>query len=666
MRFGVCYYPEHWPPERWTTDARLMRESGITIVRIAEFAWSLMEPEEGTYNWTWLDNAITTLANEGLQVMLGTPTATPPAWLTRTHPDILRVDKSTIQRNHGSRRHYCPNSPTYRLYSRRIVTAMAERYGQDKRITVWQIDNEFGGGRTARCYCSDCAQAFRLWLQQRYQTIDNLNDSWGNIFWSQIYQDWSQIEPPSDDIDKKNPSHELDYFRFASDSMVAYQQEQFDIIRQLAPNRRITTNLMGLYLDLDQFDLATPLDYVTWDNYPTGNPDRWRQLMYPPGRDTSANPPIYSYDVGDPMIQGMAHALTYGLKNAPFGIMEQQCGHINWGDVNPGIRPEIIRLWVWQAVAEGAEELLFFRWRATLFAHEQYHSGLLGHDARPQAGFAAFQTLQAEYDQLAQIVAQPVTADVALIFNYDDLWALQLQPHRRDFHYLRHLFLYYEALRQDGTSVTIVSPDADLSPFKLVIAPSAHLATAELSQKFQTYVETGGTLVFGVRSGFKTDSNLVTDTPLPGHLHHLVGATVTHWQTLPNGIEWPLAESTTNQDTLHMSGSASYWVEHLDPTSATSLLQYQSGETAITVNEVGQGHVYYVGFYPTPDQAHHLITHWLDTLNAPYIGTLPPGIFYYKRGPYHLFLNFTDNEHTILLPEAKMTVPPRDILITKE
>ncbi len=289
MNFGICYYPEQWPENQWELDARLMREAGLEIVRIAEFAWHKMEPAEGRFEWAWLDRAIAILTGAGLKLILGTPTATPPAWLTRTYPEVLRVDSSGRGRDHGTRRHICLNNPTYRQHSGRIVQAMAERYGHHPELIGWQVDNEFGGGGTSRCYCSACAVAFRGWLKVRYGTIEALNEAWGTVFWSQTYDDWTQIRPPSDHIDKPNPSHVLDYYRFSSDSVVSYQQEQIEVLRSLSPDRFITHNFMGLFRDLNQFDLARPLDFITWDNYPTGNTARWRGQLGGTLRGTQGN-----------------------------------------------------------------------------------------------------------------------------------------------------------------------------------------------------------------------------------------------------------------------------------------------------------------------------------------------------------------------------------------
>lgn len=672
MKFGVCYYPEHWPEARWAEDARLMGELGLKIIRLAEFAWAKMEPEPGVYEWDWLDRAIALFAEAGMDVILGTPTCTPPAWLTRQHPEILRVDANGRSRNHGTRRHYCPNSPTYRTFSCQIVTQMAQRYGQDARVVGWQIDNEFGGGKTARCYCPDCAAEFQSWLQARYGTVEALNEAWGTIFWSQTYGNWWQIMPPGDDVNYKNPSHVLDFYRFSSDSYVSYQQEQIDLLRQLAPGRFVTHNFMGLYQDLDQFDLAQSLDFITWDNYPTGNPDRWRQILYPPGSDTRQNDPVYAYDVGEPIVQSMSHALMRGLKQRPFWIMEQQCGHINWGAVNPGIRPGTPRLWVWHAVAEGADHIVYFRWRATLLAQEQYHSGLLGHDGRPDVGFGDQQTLLGELDQLSQLSAAPLDAPVAILFSFDDLWALQLQPHRHDFHYLRHLYAFYHACLRLGIGVDLVPDTADLSRYKLVIAPTAHLTDAALAQRLHNYASGGGTLLLGVRAGFKTPSNRVTDQPLPGALRDLAGVTITSWQSLPPGQAVPFRSGIAG-----FAGEASYWVETLGVETAVPLVTYEferpdrfaanlSGleqPTALAENRVDRGRVLTLGFYPTPAQARALLQHLASQLTIASLPDLPAGVLAYQRGDIHLLLNFTDAPQTVTVGTASHTLPPRDLLL---
>ena len=536
---------------------------------------------------------------------------------------------------------------------------MVERYANHLDIIGWQTDNEIGGGRTGRCYCDDCSAGFQKWLKAKYGSLDALNDAWGNIFWSQSYSAWDQIRTPSDHIDKKNPSHELDYFRFASDTFVDFQKEQINIIRELAPHHFVTHNFMGLYQDLDQYDLAADLDFATWDNYPTGNPERWRQLMYPPGMSTDSNDPVYAFDIGDPIITGMAHALTRALKDKPFWIMEQQCGQINWGKVNQWIRPGTTRLWSWHALMEGADTIVYFRWRPTIFAHEQYHSGVLKQDGTPDFGYYEHLKLAQEKELLDELTDQPFTADVAIVFDFNDLWALQLQPHRKDYHYLRHLYVYYHALNRMGIPVNLVSPNADLSPYKLVIAPTAHLAGEETAVYLTTYVQNGGTLLMGVRSGFKTPTNLVTTKPLPGELRELIGADVTSWRSLPKEYELPLQTEIPN-----LVGPATYWADTLKPDTATALAEFTTGEgAALTENVVGNGRCLYQGFYPTPEQAEALLTHLTGQLGIESIAKLPHGMLAYKRGPYTVVMNFTDETLEAVVGETAVSVPPRDVLV---
>jgi len=251
--------------------------------------------------------------------------------------------------------------------------------------------------------------------------------------------------------------------------------------------------------------------------------------------------------------------------------MEQQCGPINWGDTNPGIRHATVRLWTWHALAEGAAACIYFRWRPTLFAQEQYHSGLLHHDGRPAAGYQELLALAEERERMAAVAAEPFTAAVAILFSYDDLWALELQPHRAGFHYLRHLYVYYHALQRLGVPVNLVSPAADLTTYKLLLAPTLHMPDQAMTERLSDWVTAGGTLLLGVRSGFKTPTNLVTDRPLPGLLHELAGLTITSWQSLPDGAGIEIETSMPG-----LAGSAGYWVETLQCNVSTTSISPMS------------------------------------------------------------------------------------------
>jgi beta-galactosidase len=669
MKLGVCYYPEHWPQERWPIDARLMRQAGLSLVRIADFAWAVMEPREGEFTWDWLDQAIEVLAAEGLQIVLCTPTASPPPWLCRAYPEILPVDAQGRRRRYGSRRHYCPNSPTYLHHTERIVAAMASRYGNHSAVAGWQIDNEFGCHDTAHCYCEDCAASFRKWLEARYGTIEALNDAWGTIFWSQIYNDWSEIDPPNLTIAEPNPSHMLDYYRFFSDAFVTYQQLQISILRRyISGDQILTTNFMSQFSDLDYYDLASPLDLVTMSSYPTGHAES-RSSLYMP----SSKQPKFAFDVGDPYLTSLNHTLMRGFKSQrPFWIMEQQCGNVNWAEYNTGIRPGTVRLWTWHALASGAEAVLYFRWRAGLYAQEQFHSGLLHHDASPSMGYTDLEAMRAERSLMSEIALAPHEAQIAFLLDYDSLWGIRFQPHHRDFDYMRHLFVYYRALQRLGLPADIVSVDADLSSYKLVVAPTAFLATEQLANSLQVFVEAGGTLLFGVRAGFKTKNNQVSNHPLPGHFRELAGISVWDWHSLPREVSYDLSSSIPG-----LVGPATVWAEALSPDVLNShsadpiltiLAQYTSGPfnsyAALVEHKAGAGRAFYLGWYPNDAQAEALMAHLATQAGVHSLAALPEGLVAFKRGTHLILLNFTDTPlEATTMQGQPILVEPRDVQV---
>ncbi len=662
MKFGVCYYPEHWPAERWPLDAQMMAAAGLDYVRIGEFAWALMEPAEGRFDWAWLDRAIATLAAAGLRIVLGTPTAAPPAWLTHDYPDVLPVDAQGRARNSGTRRHYCPTSPTYRQHSERIVRAMAERYGAHPAVAGWQIDNEFGCHDTVRCYCDQCAAAFRAWLRRKYGTLDALDEAWGAVFWSQTYSRWEEIRLPNLTPTGANPSHLLDYDRFASEATVSYQQLQVDLLRQHTAGQFVTTNVLGDFEEIDYHALARPLDFIAWDSYPTGYAEFLGESLYLPEKPDHA----FAYDVGDPYVTGFCHAKARGFKQAPFWVMEQQCGPINWSRYNTVVRPGTMRLWTWHALAEGAEAVVYFRWRAVRYAFEQYHSGLLHHDTTPATGYRELLAMRDERAEMAAIAAGKPAAEVALLLDYNDVWALQIQPHRQDFSLQRHLFVFYRALVKQGIPVDIVAPDADLGRYKVVVAPSAFLADEALAGRLAVFTQAGGTVLFGVRSGFKTASNVVTDQPLPGVLRGLAGATVSDFGSLPPGIGCALETQLPG-----LGGPAAVWVEALAPEPATAALaEYVdgpfAGSAALTERAVGAGRALYLGWYPTAAQAAAIMAHLAEQAGVVRLADdLPAGVIAARRGPVTLLLNFTDEPQTVRVTGAAVEVGPRDVRVVR-
>ncbi|HYN87504.1 MAG TPA: beta-galactosidase, partial [Ardenticatenaceae bacterium] len=501
--FGVDYYPEHWPEERWPTDARLMQEAGFNVVRLAEFAWSRMEPEEGRFEFAWLDRAIALLAGHGMRVILGTPTASAPPWLMQNHRDIFRVDQSGQRQTYGNRRNYCPNHPTYHDYSRRVVERMAEHYRDNPNVIGWQIDNEFGQGD--RCCCLVCQQCFHDWLRARYGSLDTLNAAWGTVFWSHEYSDWSQIPTPVETGGSPNPGLALDYYRFSSDSYVRYQQMQLDILRAKYPGAFITHNFMGFgFGQLNYYDLAAPLDFVAWDIYP--------RMQWTMAREV------------DPSSAALGHDTMRGLKRQAHWVMEQQAGPGGWEMVSVAPRPGELRLWAYQSIAHGADGIVFFRWRTFRYGTEEYWHGLLDHDGTPSRRYREIK--QMGHELLAhgeRLHGSTVKAEVAILNSYDARWAFQIQANNPGFSYPAHFQDLYRAFFRRNVPIDVVAPTTELAGYKLVLAPALHVVPPEVAANLERFVANGGTLLLTARSGVKDVANAVVNQRLPGPLAAISG-----------------------------------------------------------------------------------------------------------------------------------------------
>ncbi len=641
LYYGCDYYPEHWPQSRWEEDARLMEQAGFNVARIGEFAWTKMEPTEGCYDWQWLDRAIGILADHHLQVVLGTPTAAPPPWLTTDHPEILPRDEVRRVRHAGSRRHYCPSSPVYRDYTRKIVTSLAERYGGDERVIGWQTDNEFGCHDTGRCYCDVCAARFRAWLQERYGTLDALNEAWGSVFWSALYSDWEEIPLPWAAPAEHNPSHVLDFYRFSSDSLRDYQQLQIDILREHAPDQFITHNFMLFHSrEMDGYDLAAPLDFVSWDNY--------------------------HFHGAMPAIVAATHDLRWGMKRRNYWVMEQQVSNVNWAPYNPIFRPGEVGLKVWQSVAHGADGIVYFRWRAATLGAELYHSGLLDHGGRPTRGYAEASEIGQALLTLAPLLQESVPqAEVVLLHDYASRWSLDLQPHNRDLSddeaFRRALMGPYEALWRRNVSVHILPArdngcvSHDISDYKVVVLPALNLLSRVDAERLAAYVEGGGALIATARSGFKDRRGQVPGPP-PGHLADLMGVTVEAFDSLPpervNRVRF--VEGPTGR------APVSLWFEVLTPTVARPLAVYEdecyAGRPAVTIRELGQGQAIYVGVLAGSDFYRLLFDWLLPTADVALPLETPDGVEAVERvgpaGSILFLLNHNSAPATVMLPKG--------------
>ena len=543
---GTCYYPEHWPEEIWAEDARRMADAGITWVRIGEFAWSRLEPEPGKLTFDWLDRAIGTLANAGLKIVLGTPTATPPRWMLTKHPDMLAVDADGRPRGFGSRRHYCFSHDGYLAECRRIVTLLAERYGPDPRIEAWQTDNEYGCHDTTLSYSTAALHAFRDWLGQTYQSPDALNRAWGNVFWSMEYGSFDEIGLPNLTVTEPNPAHVLAFRRFSSDMVTRFNRVQADILRAHT-DAPLIHNYMGRVLEFDHFDVGADLDIASWDSYPIG--------FLSDRLEADADHKAAFVRQGDPDMQAFHHDLYRAVGRGRWWVMEQQPGPVNWAPWNPAPLPGMVRLWTWEAFAHGAEVVSYFRWRQAPFAQEQMHAGLLRPDSAPAPALAEAATVARELESLPETDIAPCA--VALVFDYASAWAWDTQPQGADFDYFRLVFSTYRALRRAGLSVDILPPDtADLSPYRLVLAPGLATLSDSLLAALAGF---GGKAILGPRTNAKT-RELAIPVPLPPNLPGL-DITVAETSSLPPQIEIPVTGG----------GSVRHWLEALEGTAETEI-----------------------------------------------------------------------------------------------
>ena len=524
MKLGVCYYPEHWPAEMWADDARRMTALGITWVRIGEFAWSRIEPEPGRFDWDWLDQAVDVLGAAGLKIVMCTPTATPPKWLVDAHPEMLAVDAEGRVRRFGSRRHYCFSSEAYRGECARITEAVAGRYGRHPAVGAWQTDNEFGCHDTTISYSPNAARGFRTWLSQRYQSVAALNRAWGAVFWSQEYRDFDEVEPPNLTVTEANPSHRLDYNRFASDEVAAFNRVQTEILRRLSPGRDITHNFMGFYTEFDHFAVGRDLDFASWDSYPLGFLE---QFWFPEDQKRRY------LRQGHPDISGFHHDLYRGVGRGRWWVMEQQPGPVNWARYNPAPLSGMVRAWTWEAFAHGAEVVSYFRWRQAPFAQEQMHAGLNRPDNVLDQGGREAGEVAGELAGFPQL-GQNRRADVALVFSYEADWQISIQPHARGFRWLELAFEAYCALRRQGLNVDILPPDADFTGYKLVVAPSLPILQAAT---LDALAGSGAQVVFGPRTGSRTrEGHIPGDLP-PGPLFARLPLRVTRVESLRPGAD---------------------------------------------------------------------------------------------------------------------------------
>ena len=569
LMMGTAWYPEQWPESRWETDLELMQRAHMTVVRVGEFAWSTMEPQEGRFEFGWLDRAIALAAKHNIRVVLGTPTAAPPAWLTQRYPDTLRVEENGVRDEHGNRQQFSFSSPTYRRFAARIAGEMARRYGHNPDVVGWQIDNELA----APSFDGSARGAFHRWLQKKYGTIATLNRSWATAYWSQTYDSFDEVPVHSKN---ENPALLLDWRRFVTDEWIDYMNAEIAVMRpQLAPAQWITTNTMHWFQGFDHYKLHRDLDLAAWDDYvPDGHLD--------------------------PVSNAALHDLVRGYKRQNFWVMETQPAFVNWGPVNVALPKGVTREMAWQAIGHGADAVLYWQWRSAPNGQEEYHGTVLGADGTPVPVYEEIQQLGAEMQAAsASLQGTTVHADVAVLQDYDSHWAIDLQRHSDRYDYKQQITDIYRALKPAGdggaSAIDVVSPLVDLSMYKAVFAPALNVLPKSTAEHLLSYVNDGGLLVVGDRSGMKNEDNGLQSNGQPGPLADAIGAHVKQFYALDGSVS--LRGSGID------GGKASVWAEEVDPTAADCrvLMSYGDGndwlrgKAAVVERKYGKGTVVYMG-----------------------------------------------------------------------
>jgi len=559
---GAAWYPEQWPESRWDADLALMEQAHMNVTRVGEFAWSRMEPSEGHYDLDWLDRAIRLAEKHHIAVVIGTPTDAPPAWLTSKYPDTLGTNADGHLREHGGRRQFSYSSPHYRTFCIAIATQLAKRFGHDPNVIGWQIGNEY----TDESFDAATRKQFQDFLRAKYKTLDNLNQHWATAYWSQTYTDWSQIPL---NAAAGNPGLMLEHRHFVTATWHSFQHDQLAAIRALAGKRQfITTNVGGLGWsdNWDHYAMNDELDLASWDDYVgTGHLNVLRNAFM--------------------------NDFVRGWKRQNFWVMETQPGTVNWSPLNNALDPGETRALAWQTIGHGADALLYWQWRSALNGQEQYHGGLVGPDGTPLPLYPEVQQLGEDFRKAsAAIEGTTPIATVALLVDYDSRWAIDFQPHNKAYDQLEVLLAYYKVLRANGRTVDVVSANAPLSAYKLVVAPSLNVIPQSLATHLLDYVKQGGNLILGPRSGMKDAYNSLDPHRQPGPLTEALGGRVEQFYAL----ESPIAVGT---------GSASIWAEQLSTASPDTRVILTYGKAngwldnkpAAITRSIGTGSLTYIG-----------------------------------------------------------------------
>lgn len=590
--YGGDYNPNQWPREIWVEDMDLFKKAGINSATVNVFSWAKLQPDENTYDFSELDDIIAMLSENGIDIVLATATGAMPAWMAKKYPEVTRVDFEGRRHKFGQRHNHCPNSLVWQKYAARLAGELAKRYGSNPHVVCWHINNEYNTG----CYCENCEKAFRIWLREKYGTLEAVNAAWNTEFWGHTFYDWDEIVAPNNLSDGMGfgftrktafAGISIDYDRFLSDSLLENYKLERDAIREYDKETPITTNLMGTYKGLDYFKWAKEMDIVSWDNYPAYNTP-WS-------------------------FTAMRHDLMRGLKDAPFMLMEQTPSQQNWQPYNSLKKPGQMRAQSYQTVAHGADTIQFFQLRRSKGACEKFHGAVIAHSGSGDTRvFKECAQLGEELKKLgAETLGAKNTSEVGIIFDWDNYWALEYTSGPNvDLKYVDQIHQYYQYFYEHHIPVDMIPVDGDFSRYKAICAPVLYMVKEGVAEALEAFVEAGGTLITGMMSGIVDQSDNVHLGGYPGPLRRLCGIWAEEIDALApeqsNTLRFP--DGTEAQCKL--------LCDIIRPEGAEILAAYggdfYEGTPAVTKNSFGKGTVYYVGTQPDHDG----IAKILDALTA--------------------------------------------------
>ena len=638
--YGGDYNPEQWPEEVWKEDARLMREAGVNLASLGIFSWAKLEPRPGEYDFGWLDRIIDLLYENGVMVDLATATASPPPWLAHLHPESLPVTEDGTILHPGGRQHYCPSSAAYRERASELVRRISDRYKDHPALAMWHINNEYGC-HVSECYCEVSATHFRKWLGERYGDLDSLNEAWGTAFWSQQYSDWEEILPPRTAPTFANPTQQLDFRRFSSDALLECFLLEKEILREAVPDIPITTNFMGFFKPLDYWKWADHEDIVSDDSYPD-----------------PSNPEAH---IG----AAMSRDLIRSLGGGPWVLMEQTTVRVNWRERNVPKKPGQMRLWSHQAVARGAEGIMFFQWRASKAGAEKFHSAMVPHVEPEQSrSWREVKQLGADLGQFDALLGTKCEAEIVILLDWENWWALELDS-KPSAHVkmLDGLYSFYKPLFEANLPVDFAHPGADLSAYKLVIAPHLYLVSDTVAENLTAFVSGGGTLLMSFFSGIVDENDHVRLGGYPAPFRKILGLYVEDFVPFAKG---EANQMRTKTDEIY---ACSLWADLVEAEGAEPLGTYESGFYAgtptVTRHEYEDGIAYYLGTQLEEAYIAELLLQACKEVHVEPPLTVPPGVeVVRRRGEGESFL-FVLN-HSSKSQKVELLNLARDLLTGEE